>query len=94
MSLGYTGYDLFEGSVIEDGDTWAILADVIKLYQLKYGLDTVNATKQIRRDVLSLGGTKGRDLNSGYWLGERYPWLKRQAQIEGRLPWRRFDKRF
>jgi len=84
MSLGYTGYDLFEGSIIEDGDTWAILVDVIKLYQLKYGLDTVDATKQIRRDVLALGGTKGRDLNSGYWHGERYPWLLRQAQLEGR----------
>jgi hypothetical protein len=84
MSLGYIGYDLFEGDIIEEGDTWAILADVIKLYQLKYGLDTIDATKQIRRDVLALGGTKGRDLNEGYWHGERYPWLLRQAQLEGR----------
>ena len=85
MSLGYIGYDLFEGSIIEEGDTWAILADVIKLYQLKYGVDTIDATKQIRRDVLALGGTKGRDLNEGYWLGERYPWLYRQAKLEGRI---------
>ena len=54
---GSTGYDFFADNLVESGDTWALLADMIRLYKIKYGcLNHHDAVRMIRTDVLALGG--------------------------------------
>ena len=50
-------YEFFADNLVEAGDTWALLADMIRLYELKYGcLTHHDAVRMIRSDVLKLGG--------------------------------------
>ena len=54
----YNGLNLFADNLVESGDTWALLADMINLYMYKYGYDPQEAVTAIRRDLLPLANSR------------------------------------
>lgn len=54
----YNGINLFADNLVETGDTWALLADMINLFRYKYGYETHEAVTAIRRDLITLGGRR------------------------------------